>query len=283
LRPWWLLLGHFALGDAVGPVAEIFVGHAAELSGKPVRHHLAGLTGLGAAHPRFVARLELAKLRGDGTRRFLPELMTADAVDVVHPLAPGFLRDVLRDLGGASEIARRRDLHHRVPIDRRIVVRGRSLVGGCYRGVIDDLAGLRPHPRRIHEPVAAHPHLVICGGEIGDDIAALIVGDDALDIPRRQIGCFRDHPHAGLGPVRAGDHAADVVIVDRDRRLGTKLRRRSRKQGGNADRRHGQIQRGLESHGSAPRAFFCMALAAYARLGTRARRCDCAQSMSLRQ
>jgi len=48
-----------------------------------------------------------------------------------------------------------------------------------------------------------------------------------------------------------------------------------------ADRRYGQTQPGFESSwGALLVQFFCMALAAYARLGTRARRLDCAQSMS---
>ena len=41
-----------------------------------------------AAHPRLLARLELAERGRDRARRFLPELMAADAVDVTHALAP---------------------------------------------------------------------------------------------------------------------------------------------------------------------------------------------------
>ena len=98
LRPRRLVLRQLALGDAVGPVAEILVRHAAELAGDPVGHHLAGLPGRDAADPGFLARLELAELRRDRARRLLAELMAADAVDVVHALAPGLLGDVLRDL-----------------------------------------------------------------------------------------------------------------------------------------------------------------------------------------
>ena len=43
LRPRRLVLRQLALGDAIGPVAEILVRHAAELAGEPVGHHLAGL------------------------------------------------------------------------------------------------------------------------------------------------------------------------------------------------------------------------------------------------
>ena len=61
LRPRRLVLGQFALGDAVGPVAEILERHAAEIAGELVGHLLAGLAGLDAAHPGFFARLELAE------------------------------------------------------------------------------------------------------------------------------------------------------------------------------------------------------------------------------
>ena len=53
LRPRRLALRQLALGDAIGPVAEILERHAAELSGDAVGHHLAGLAGLDAAHPGF--------------------------------------------------------------------------------------------------------------------------------------------------------------------------------------------------------------------------------------
>jgi hypothetical protein len=47
-----------------------------------------GLSGGDAAHPRVRTCLEVAELRRDGARRFLAELMAADAVDVTHALAP---------------------------------------------------------------------------------------------------------------------------------------------------------------------------------------------------
>ena len=98
-RPLRLVLRQFALGDAVGPVAEILVRRAAELAGDAVGHHLAGLAGLDAANPGVRAEVELAELRRDRARRFLAELMTADAVGVVHLPDPGFARDVLRNVG----------------------------------------------------------------------------------------------------------------------------------------------------------------------------------------
>jgi len=40
------------------------------------------MAGAHAAHPGFLAGLERAELCGNGAGRFLPELMTADAVDI---------------------------------------------------------------------------------------------------------------------------------------------------------------------------------------------------------
>ena len=105
VRPRRLVLGQFALRDAIGPVAEVFVRHAAELAGDAVGHHLAGLAGGDAADPGIRARVELAELRRDRARRFLAELMAADAVDVVHPLEPDLPRDVLRNVGVPAEVA----------------------------------------------------------------------------------------------------------------------------------------------------------------------------------
>ena len=128
-------------------------------------------------------------------------------------------RDVLRDVGRAAEILRRRHLHHRVPVDRRIIVRRRRLVRRRHRREIELLAGLRAHLGRIDQPVAAHPDLVVRSRQVGDDVAPLVVGHDHLGELRRQFGRLRDHPHAGFRPARAAHDAADVVVVDGDRRL----------------------------------------------------------------
>ena len=143
--PRWtrrLALRQFALGHAIGPVAEILVRHAAKLAGDTVGHHLAGLAGRDAADPGVCAAVELAELRRDGARRFLAKLMTSDAVGVVHALDPGLARDALRNVGVSAEVLGRRNFHHRVPVDRRVVVRRRFRIGRHHRGVIDGLARL---------------------------------------------------------------------------------------------------------------------------------------------
>ena len=48
-------------------------------------------------------------------------------------------------------------------------------------------------------------------------IASLIVGDDDFGECRRQPGGLGDHPDAGLGPVFAGDHPAQIMLANTDR------------------------------------------------------------------
>ena len=64
-----------------------------------VGHLLAGLAGLNAPHPGLFAGLELAELRRDGARRFLADLVAANAADVLHLLEPvGLLISGMRGL-----------------------------------------------------------------------------------------------------------------------------------------------------------------------------------------
>src|SRR5690242_7488441 len=112
-----LVLRQLAGSHSIGPVAKIFERHAAELSREAVHHPFAGLAGGNATHPRLFARLEFAERRRDGAGRFLAKLMTPDAIDVVHALAPDVLCDLLRDIGAAAEILDRWDLQQGEPVD----------------------------------------------------------------------------------------------------------------------------------------------------------------------
>ncbi len=96
---WWLALGKLAFGNAIGPVAEILVRDATKLPGDPVCHLLTGLAGLYAPLPGFGARVEFPQRCRNRARRFLSDLVAADAVDVVHLPQPVVLRDVLRNVG----------------------------------------------------------------------------------------------------------------------------------------------------------------------------------------
>ena len=227
LRTLRLVLRQFASGDAIGPVAEILVGHAAELTGDPVRHQLAGLSGGDAAHPGLLTGLETSELRGYRARRFLAELVTADAIDIAHALAPDILRDVLRNIGGPAEILGRRDFHHRVPVDRRIIMRGRALVRRRHRRVVQHLPRLRPQTRRIDQTVAAHENLVIGDRQIRDDITPLLVRHDAFGVAGGKVRGLGNHPDPALGAIWACDETADVVCINgyRPRLLSPEFRR----------------------------------------------------------
>ena len=94
---------------------------------------------------------------------------------------------------------------------------------------IDRLARRALHLWPVNQAVAARPQRVIRFWQIGDQIAAPIVGDDDLGIPGRQIHRLGNDPDAGFRTVGAGDGAANLVVLDgrllRERR--TAVRRRS--------------------------------------------------------
>src|SRR6516162_2232618 len=79
---------------------------------------------------------------------------------------------------------------------------------GC-RGEIEPLTRLCPHLRRVDQPVATHPDIVIGLRQVRQQIAALIVGHDYATELRRQLGCLGDDPNPRLAALRARDDAAD--------------------------------------------------------------------------
>ena len=216
LRPRRRCPRQLALGDAFGPVGEIRERHAAQLARGEQDHVLAGLSGLDAADPCFLVRAALEVVCRNRAGRQLAELVAADAAVVFHHVEIIGELDVLRCFFAAEHLGLG-DFHHRVPIDRRVIARGGRCVRRGHGSQVKQLAGRALHLRRIDEAVAAHPHVIIGFRQIGDDIAALIVGDDDADETHRQIARFRDHPDAGLRPLRTGDHAADVVVVNGNR------------------------------------------------------------------
>ena len=191
---------------------------------------------------------------GNGAGRELAELVAADAAVVLHAVEIVGDLHVRRRVLAAEEL-RIRDLHHRVPVDRRIVFRRLRLVRRQHCGQVELLAGLALHLRRVDEAVAAHPDVVVGFRQIGDDVAALIVGDDALDVAHRQVARFRDHPDAGLGTAGAAHDAADVIIVDGHRRGGRLLRAGWRRDRNHRGKRSRNNRLNVECfHVSPPRA-----------------------------
>ena len=174
-----------------------------------------------------------------------------------QPMQPLFLISVepigqlglFRNVAFAAELISGRDLQHRVPVDRRIILRGRRIVRRRHRGQVELFARIGFDHGRIDQAVAAHPHFVMCLRKIGHDVAALVVGDDHLGVAGCQIVCLRDHPNAGFRSVRTGDHAANVVIVDLHR---LRLRRRPDEPPGKANRRRARIQAAPHRHDSPP-------------------------------
>ena len=132
----------------------------------------------------------------------------------------------------AGKVTLVRDVQHRKPVDRRIILRGGRRIRRRHGRQIDDLPRRRHDPRRVDEPVAAHPDIVIGLGEVRNDIASLIVGDDDFGEWRRQPGGLGNHPDAGFGPVFAGDHPAQIMLANADRGLRGLLRAEPRRRGG---------------------------------------------------
>ena len=219
LGPRRLGVGQLPIGDALGPVAQIFQRHGVELARDQIDHALARLAGLDAPHPGVFVTGEFAKRLGNGARGQLPQLMAAHAAIALENVEIAVLAMVLGNIPIAAELAGLRDVHHGVPIDRRVIL-GRLRLGRRHRcRMVDDLAGLALHLGGIDKAVAAHPNVIIRLGQIGDDIAALIIGHHAADEAHAQLARLGDDPDARLRPLGAGDHPADVIIVDGGRLL----------------------------------------------------------------
>ncbi len=245
LRPLRLVFWQLALLNALRPIGEIFEGRAAELSCNAIGHHRTGLAGVYATHPGFLVRFEFAERFGNRARGKLAELVTADAVHVVHLTQPVIDGNAFRDAALATEFAQRRNLHHRVPIGRGIILGRRPLIGGNDGSEIELLTGLGVHFLRVDQSVASHPDFIGGARQIRNDVAPLIVGHHHLGVFGGEVGRFRDHPDACFRPFAAAHHPADVVLVDRNRN-GPLLAADRRGGNGNKDRpeacRYAQIQ-----------------------------------------
>src|SRR5262249_20160519 len=135
-----------ALGDAVGPVAEDAQAALGAEALDGLDHVLAGLAGLDATRPRLVPVAELAQRFRNGPRRLAADSMTMEAAVGLElaqelRLAGHLLIDAVAIVAGAGEFALLRHLGHREPVDRRIVLGRRRLIGRRDSREIDDLAG----------------------------------------------------------------------------------------------------------------------------------------------
>ena len=152
--------------------------------------------------------------------------MTAGAPVRVHDLsnplalASDVRRDPVAGGTGAWKIVLRRHLQQREPVLRRIVLRGCAHIRRRNGFQVDELAWRRLCFRRVDQPVSADPDVVLRGRKIRHEIAAAIVGHDALDEMCRRVPRFGNDPDAGFRTLRAADNAADVVFVDGDAAAG---------------------------------------------------------------
>ena len=140
--------------------------------------------------------------------------MAADAGLILERGQPIDLRDVIRDVALTAELILARDFQHREPVDRRIVFCRLGVVCRGHGSQVDVLAGDGVDFRRIDEAVAAHPNLVFGFRQVGQDVAALVVGHHDLGVTGGEIVGLRDHPDARFRTVRPRDHAADIVGFD---------------------------------------------------------------------
>jgi hypothetical protein len=162
----------------------------------------------------------------------------------------------LGDVALAAEPALVGDPQHRVPVDRGVVLRRSARVRRDGRRQVERPPRGAPHLRGVDEAVAAHPDVVVRGGKVGEQVAPLVVGDDDLGVPGRELRRLRHDPDARLRPARPGDDAADVVAVDGHRRararLGARPRRRDRRRGRDRDGRHAEVRCSQGPHDAAP-------------------------------
>ena len=141
-------------------------------------------------------------------------------LDDVEPLALALQLDRHAVGAGAGKQALVRNFEQRIPIDRRIVFRGRGRARR-RRGVqVDVPAGFGLHLRRIDETVAANPHTVFRLRQIGYQVTPMVVGDDDLGEFGRKIGRLGDNPDTCFRSGWTGNHAAKVAVADPDLRQG---------------------------------------------------------------
>ena len=257
LRPRRLVFRQLAGRDAIGPVRPF----GDRAIGAEARHHVDhrghGLPGLNATGPGVARIGEVAELARDHARARRAHRMAREAAEALHVGEPMMLAalgrsDAVALRAGAGEFALRRNPQHRIPIDRRIELGRRALVRRDHSREVEVSSGLGIDLGRIDEPVPAYPHFEFCLRKIGDQVAALVVGDDDLGVFGRKVGGLRDHPDARLRPLRPGDDAADVVIVDGDGGGLSPGLRGHPGQRQKRNRRHAQHQTMSHGHGPLP-------------------------------
>ena len=194
-------LGIGAGRDGVGPAAE-HRGLRAEPAEHAGHHAAAEQLAVQPLQPRLVGG-EVLEVGG-----YLPRALVAEGVALQARL------DGRRDL-------QRRDvavgnLQQAEPRGGGIDGGGGPEIGGHGGREVETLPAHPGHPLGVEQAVAAHEDLVAGLGEVGHHVPPLVVGHHDARERRGQVAGLGDHPDPGLGPLRARDHAADVVRVERN-------------------------------------------------------------------
>ena len=258
LRPVRPLFGQFACCDPVGPVGQ--AGQEAAIFGHQLvdaaDHGGAGLS-LPQSCPPGGLRVLVTNPKGriiHGAHDGGADLVTVAAtvlLEAVHPvqLALHCDRHAVAIRTRAREQTLVRNLKHRPPIGAGIVLRGCAGRGRDGGREVERHAWLGWNARRIDQPEAADPDVVLCPRRKGgQQVAPLIVGDHDLGVPFRAQACrLGDDPHAGFRSFGARHNSSDVVGTN-PKLLGANLARPKQQERSNACRTHVRAQGSFRTH-----------------------------------
>src|SRR5262249_26015181 len=151
----------------------------------------------------------------DGAGGEVAELMAADALAALERADPFDLGDIGRDVTLTAELVGARDLHHCVPVDRRIIHRRGGLTRRRHRRKIEMLTGLAVDLGGIDEAIAAHPDLVLGlgGGRGGAPRAPGPAGPPGRSPLAREGASRAPPPPPAGGPLGGGTAPAYFVSV----------------------------------------------------------------------
>ena len=192
--------GRRAGGNPVAPVDQHVEGALAAEAGDEAVHERAALAALRAVVPGRARRVEVRDVR-DLAGALVAHLVAAlAALEVVDPLALAAHHrvDAVALGAGARELVRGRQVDERQPVVRGIDLRRLLRRGRHDRGQVERLVGPAGHRRGVDEAVAPDPHVVGRVGELRQDVASRVVGDDDLAEHGLEVVGLGNHPDAGL-------------------------------------------------------------------------------------
>ncbi len=203
--------GQLAFGDPRRPIGEQSESARGLQTSDVARHLRLRAARLDAPRPCVRRIVEfIAEHFRDAARARTAERVTSDAAAGLQRVQPSALGLHAPD----RKFGLGRNVQHREPIDRRIIFRRGGGTGRRHSGKVEKLPRRGLNLRRIRQPIAAHPDIVIGLRKVGHDVAAAIVRDDDLGELGGKIGGLGNHPDAGFRSCAAGHHAAKVGRTD---------------------------------------------------------------------